>query len=360
MLVRVLLITACSALVLGAVAAVGLLEIIRRPGGVAHQDNVSAGDMVAQVSQEASAVAEMLWYDFTFYMSRRASKDLVVLRDRAWSAVTGVLDQSSLLPADEQLVVVGAVPMNQGDTSTAIPVPRDSSGEHGTGPVTGMLAPANQYPATEWTTGTGEAGYLERVLVNGLPADPGGIIPPDAVLFLSGWAGDPAVGIRYSHVLLTLCGKVVATSGVVEPTPSVARFVHANLGNAGWVARVPVAALPRCPDATLGALALRGGNTVWRLHGDFRMILQSGGDPAAAGPFAPALRPGSIKAPRLETIHIRDRTGIRSCPDTTCPVLENIARGPHRGTLLENVNGWRLILSAQGNGWIHQGDIEKP
>jgi len=359
-LVRVLFLTAFSALLLGAVAAIGLLEIIRRPGGLPHQKDMPVDQMIAQVSKEAAAVAEMFWYDFTFYLSKRALKDLTSLRNRVWSGITGVLDESSLLPADEQIVVVGAVPMNQGDTSSAVAVPRSSVSGQGEGLLTGVLAPDSQYAVSEWTIGPGEAGYLERVLINGQPADPGGTVAPDATLFLSGWAGDPAIGIRYSHVLVTVCGKVVATTGVGEPTPSVARFVHANLGSAGWVARLPAAALPRCPDAVLGALALRGGVVAHRLQGNFPMILQPGGNPSSAGPFAPVLRPGSIKAPRLESIRIRDRVGLRSCPDTTCPVLENIAKGPHRATLLEHVNGWRLILSAQGNGWIPKDEIEIP
>lgn len=222
------------------------------------------------------------------------------------------------------------------------------------------FAPADQYPLTSWTLDYGEAGYAARLALNGAPL--AGRSPGlGETLEVSGWAGDSLIGIRFSHVLAAVCGKVVGAAPVQEPTPDIARTIHSNLSMAGWSLRLPVELLPRCDRPVLTVLAVRDGKFAYPLRGEHPLVLPAETVKAPASATVRPLRPGDL--PFLDrqplTLSAKPVT-VRRCAASDCAPLGALAPGEYSVAVMDRQKGWVLLVTPSLSGWVPDSVLRPP
>jgi hypothetical protein len=183
-----------------------------------------------------------------------------------------------------------------------------------------------------------------------------------AVLAVSGWAGDPGLGLRIPYVGVGACGTIVASVKVDLPRPDVRQNVHPNLERAGWQARIFAAHLPDCADRRLEAYAfLPGGRALARLESAASIPDGLGAANAYAAMPAALVRPADLESPAMLRVRVNAaRTTLRRCAGDPCAETASLARGEHRVTLLEKRDGWALI-HVQGSeraGWLAETGFE--
>ncbi len=218
---------------------------------------------------------------------------------------------------------------------------------------------AETYPVSAWTLAKAPSGFVDSIELEGAPLDlkEAKLLVPADVLTVTGWAGDRALGIRFPAVVLSLCGRVVASTDVGLPRPDVAKAVHPNLGKAGWSARLLVGHLPRCADEKLSGWAVAPfGPVLFPLSGEAKLDL-----PPAA-PLPPGLnvqthklvRPDDRPAePQPVKIEVKGAVNVRECGSTKCKVVGKLDEGSHLGGLLDQVDGWALVVvPEQATGWL--------
>lgn len=222
-------------------------------------------------------------------------------------------------------------------------------------PGVSAFAPADQYPLTDWTLDYGEAGYLARLTLNGDPL--AGRRPGLAdTLEVSGWAGDSLIGIRFSHVLAAVCGRVVGVAPVQEPTPDIGRTVHANLSAAGWSLRLPVELLPRCDRPVLTVLAVRDGKFAYPLRGEQPLLLPQDTVKAPAAATVSPLRPGDLPFLERQTLTLTARTTtVRRCGASDCAPVGSLSAGEYSVAVLDRQKGWALLVTPTLSGWVPDG-----
>lgn len=241
------------------------------------------------------------------------------------------------------------------------PVEGASLAEDGSTGDFGHFGPDHGYPLALWEEDDALAGSVTHISIAGpRPAalEDRAMTSGD-VLLVSGWAGEPLLGMRFSHVLFSLCGEVFAAADVGEPRPDVRRFVHGNLRNAGWSVRLPVAALPACPGATgetpelLRVWAVRDQRIVYPLEGVTALTLPRGrGTAPAVPPGRPALRPADLPPLERRTLSVVEDGGLRRCPDIDCPRLGTVPAGSHEAVLLDHHDRWTLLVVGTQAGWL--------
>lgn len=215
------------------------------------------------------------------------------------------------------------------------------------------------YPLDRWQRDEALAGAVTHVSIAGpRPAalDQRELTPAD-VLLVSGWAGEPVLGMRASHVLLSLCGQVFAATAVDLPLPSVRRFVHPNLTDAGWAARLPVAALPSCVDdepPLLRAWAARDGRILYPLEGVTALTPPTARPLAAAvPPGRPPLRPEDLPPLERRVVEVGAAgAGLRRCPAADCAGVGHLEAGAYESVLLEHRGRWTLLVADDQAGWL--------
>lgn len=214
------------------------------------------------------------------------------------------------------------------------------------------FAAQDQYRLSEWTLDYGEAGYVERAVSGGAPVLGASLALSDTIE-LSGWAGDPLIGIRFSHVLATLCGQVVGAAPVQDPTPGVARTIHRNLSDAGWHLRLPVSLLPRCDAPVLGVVAVRDGRFAYPLRGDYPLFLPSETVRTPATDVAKVIRPSDLPFLERQTVTVIGKgTTARRCGASDCAPVGTLAKGEYRVAVVERRQGWALLVSPTVSGWV--------
>lgn len=223
------------------------------------------------------------------------------------------------------------------------------------------FAPSQQTALRDWQLQAGEAGSLDHISIAG--ADPSALglrpIGDGDILAVTGWAGDPRIGLRYPWVAFSLCGAVVGAVRVEEPRPAITRLVHPNLRAPGFSAHLPVALLPRCSDngvATLSAYAVLEENHLVPLAGRIPLLLPPG-PPAAVGEAAspPPLTPQTLPRLDRQTITLAaPGANLRACPDRACEEVGGLGAGRHSVLLLDQINGWRLLKGESQAGWISE------
>ncbi len=221
------------------------------------------------------------------------------------------------------------------------------------------VSAAQTYPLSDWSLATVPSGFVDGVRLKGayLNRDVARHLVPIDVLTVTGWAGDRALGIRFPKVALSLCGRVVASTVVGVPRPDVAKAVHPNLAKAGWSARLLVGQLPRCKDETLAGWGVAPfGGVLFPLSGAWRLDLPPAVPLPPSVRVAPhkLVRPADIPVdPKTVRIQVKGEVNVRRCGSTTCKVVGQLARGSHLAGLLDQADGWALIVVPKGvSGWL--------
>jgi hypothetical protein len=213
------------------------------------------------------------------------------------------------------------------------------------------------YALAEWRRAPGGFGRIDGVALSGGQALPDRPLNDSDLIELGGWAGDVDLGLRARFVVVSVCGRVVATPPVDLPRPDVAESVHPNLFAAGWRARVAVKHLPRCADARI---------EVWGPVGPFQFAIPLEGaralDLAPPGGAAPVLRgPRALRAPPAEApaqrravVQGQGNVNLRRCAGTNCAAVGQLPAGPHMAIVAEESADWLLLaIPASGRtGWI--------
>jgi hypothetical protein len=207
-----------------------------------------------------------------------------------------------------------------------------------------------------------DAGALRDLAVgwvDGVRAEDDG-----AVLFESGWAGDPELGLRVPYVGLGACGLVVATVAVGGARPDVRDAMHPNLDWAGWTARIFAGHLPACEERRLEAYAILPGGRVFAKLAIARAELPPLAAPGAVaeGP-AGLIRPGDLPGPELVRARVaRAHQVLRRCAGAECAETARLPRGEHLLAALDRRDGWALVSvpGAAHAGWVPERDLEAP
>jgi hypothetical protein len=252
---------------------------------------------------------------------------------RAEAPVEPVVEAVAVVAAPEPEPVVAAAP------------PR---------PVVEVDSVAQGFPVSAYRIQKTQTGWVDQVTM-----EDGG-----AVVQVSGWAGDPGLGLRVPYVALGACGQVVAVVRVEQPRPDVAINVHPNLDRAGWQARLFAGHLPACADRKLEAHALLpGGKLLVPLQTTQDHPLASLGNGAAADPHGPPglIAPGDLAYAPPVRIKIAGPTALLRCAQVVCANVGQVARGEYRALMLDRRDGWSLVHFAADNrvGWVPEAAIEK-
>ncbi len=205
------------------------------------------------------------------------------------------------------------------------------------------------YPLSAWRIGQNVGGWIDAPAWGDRPLD------DQAVVEVTGWAGDSEVGWKARTVAIAVCGTVVASAKVDLPRPEVARNAHPNLGQSGWRARIAVAHLPRCTDARLQAVAQIGtGRSALPLMGNRPIALAPAGGPKPnlLSPPSPVLPPDADPEPRA--LRLNGTVNVRRCADVQCDMRGRLPAGTHRAVVGEETAGWLLVAVPASNmtGWI--------
>lgn len=183
-----------------------------------------------------------------------------------------------------------------------------------------------------------------------------------AVLVVSGWAGDPGLGLRIPRVGIGACGTIVASVAVEGERHDVRATVHPQLDRPGWTARIFADHLPKCEGRTLEAYAFLPGGRVLA-----KLAIEQGALPALTGLGAETdgpsalFRPGDLSGPELGRARVAVPQSLRRCAATDCAETARLPRGDHVVVVLDRRDGWALIKSADSEraGWLPERQLER-
>lgn len=223
---------------------------------------------------------------------------------------------------------------------------------------------ATAYPLSNWEIAQPPArgGAIERARILGrADATQQGNLRQDDLLEITGWAGDPALGMRVSRVVLSACDKVFASAAVGRPRPDIASSVHRNLGESGWVAEILMGHIPRCENTVVRAWAIAPGRPLL-LKMEAELPLPA--EPRPVDPLPAVTLRAPLPGPPAEplsasTFLILDRTApLRSCGAADCLTVATLQQGRNDGYLIERSGEWVLIAVGSHAGWIADSAIE--
>lgn len=218
--------------------------------------------------------------------------------------------------------------------------------------------PQNSQPSTSGWVRVGEfGGYLDTVQrqKTGVAIEASASVAADDVLVAKGWAGDSSLGIRFPDVLLSMCNRFVARAQVSGSRPDVAKAVHPNLEASGWSAEIYVGDLPTCETPDLEAWAVVPGPraALAPLLGKRRISVVPG---AGAREHVSAQVPvdqGNYWPYKAVKITVTpSRANMRRCGSTSCPVVAQVDRGTYPAAILDQTEGWSLMVVGDRAGWL--------
>jgi hypothetical protein len=220
------------------------------------------------------------------------------------------------------------------------------------------------YPLSNWQIAPPPArgGAIERARILGrADASQQGNLRQDDLLEITGWAGDPALGMRVSKVVLAACDQVFASAAVGRQRPDIATSVHRNLGESGWVAEVLLGHVPRCENTVVRAWAVAPGRPLL-LETEAELPLPA--EPRPVNPLPAVTLRAPLTGPPAEplspsTFLVLDRTApLRSCAGADCLTVATLQQGRNDGYLVERSGDWVLIAVGSSAGWIADMAIE--
>lgn len=184
----------------------------------------------------------------------------------------------------------------------------------------------------------------------------------DDVVELSGWAGDPVLGMRVQSVLFSSCNEIFASVPVAGSRPDVASSVHRNLTLSGWTVKFMIAHVPRCEQTEVRVWAAAPGRSLLL---PFEASLPLPAVPAAVERL-PATRPrGALAQPPRQLLDPKAFTvpgpaslSLRSCGADDCQSVGTLARGRHAGFVVEPGPEWSLVAVGQRAGWIPNAGVQ--
>jgi hypothetical protein len=277
------------------------------------------------------------------------------------------------------VVAVAAWFLQSGGPETAPPPPRTAEAPaRPTPPSPGATRPLDQaplpprtvdssataYPLSNWQIAPAPArgGAIERARILGrADASQQGNLRQDDLLEITGWAGDPALGMRVSKVVLSACDQIFASAAVGRPRPDIATSVHRNLGESGWVAEVLLGHVPRCDNTVVRAWAVAPGRPLLL---EIEAELPLPAEPRPVTPLPAVTLRSPLAGPPTEplspsTFLILDKSApLRSCGAGDCAVVATLAQGRNDGYLIERSGDWVLIAVGSNAGWIADSGIE--
>jgi hypothetical protein len=221
------------------------------------------------------------------------------------------------------------------------------------------VAPSDSYPLTDWTIEKASGGNIDGATFAGaqLDAETAPLLTDSDVIAVSGWAGDAGLGMRFSRVLISVCGRVVAAATADMPREDVAKSIHPNLTAPGWSVKLLVGHLPRCENATLSGWAVAPfGRILFPLHGELPLPLgpSRGIDPGLPVTGGVLIKPADAAPPPRIFIEIKGAgIDLRSCADTSCPAVGTLPHGKHEGIRLDTGTDWTLVVvPGRASGWV--------
>lgn len=220
------------------------------------------------------------------------------------------------------------------------------------------------YPLSNWQIAPASArgGAIERARILGrADASQQGNLRQDDLLEITGWAGDPALGMRVSKVVLSACDRIFASAAVGAARPDIAKSVHRNLGESGWVAEVLLGHVPRCDSTVVRAWAVAPGRPLL-LEMEAELPLPA--EPRPVTPLPAVTLRTPLAGPPTEPISastflVLERSlPLRSCGAADCATVATLAQGRNDGYLIERSGDWVLIAVGSNAGWVIDTAIE--
>ncbi len=229
----------------------------------------------------------------------------------------------------------------------------------------GSYAPGSDYPLAEWETINDPAGFVDWVTVNGELIGPDEVISagPGDMIGIGGWAGHRLLGMRFPEVLFSICDTIIGGVPVNGIRGDIAESVHPNLLYSGWETRLFAADLPHCAKASLSVWGRPpAGVTLRPVIGPRRVDMIDGPMKRAVVVIntEPLVRPEFVRLEKPERIMVPPSgIALRQCAGEQCTVMANLVPGVLDAVFVEESDGWVLIQSAMGSGWIQAYKIGK-
>lgn len=286
------------------------------------------------------------------------------VRERDLSASSRLQSALETAPSVES-VPVFAKRRKPPQPGAEIPAPSSPAGQtaQGAQPVQAVSSylPAAQYPAAEWRRIESQAGFVDAVTIVSTGAKLGDSVPKATdTLDVTGWVGDPVLGLRFKDVVFAVCGKIVGHAKVGSPRPDVAKAVHPNLVPSGWRAKLFVGYLPRCPGASLLVLGVVPGSmTVITVGAPVPLNLPPAEKPPANAPKgAPLFAPKNVTAARFVPVEVLpDNAELRHCGASNCTTVAQIPKGRYQGHVADEADGWVLLILSDKAGWLPRSQL---
>lgn len=210
-----------------------------------------------------------------------------------------------------------------------------------------------------WIQRKENAGYLDMALLeSGQAIRPGPAVPVKGLLEVSGWAGEPFLGMRMRQVVLVYCGRMVAAAPVEDARGDVADKVHPNLARAGWRVWIASSHLSReCWQGNLMAWAIGPvGTDLWPLAGQLNLSLADESESGSENLVSPAGLPTPDNQPSAQPVRMSIAAAalrLRRCGSASCGVVGSIVKGTYDTLVLEDSDsGWLLVQLAGQAGWL--------
>lgn len=218
--------------------------------------------------------------------------------------------------------------------------------------------PGREYPLSEWQVVEDAGGFVDAVFINGelMGMDEVIQVKSGDVIHMTGWAGHRMLGMRFPEVLFSVCDKVIGGAAVTGTRSDVAESVHPNLMYSGWEADLFAADLPDCDETTISVWGRPPvGWTLRPVLGDWSFAFQASAEESSVTVIheEPLVRPEDVKEAETYRLSIHhDSTALHQCADVRCDVVAKLSQGALNAVVVEELDGWVLLQSAKGSGWI--------
>lgn len=229
----------------------------------------------------------------------------------------------------------------------------------------GSYAPGSEYPVAEWETVDDPAGFVDWITLNDelIGLDEQISVRPGDVIGIGGWAGHRLLGMRFPEVLFSFCDIVIGGVPVKGIRADIAESVHPNLLYSGWEAKLFAADLPNCANAILSVWGRPPvGATLRPIIGAREMDIIDGPSPPKVMVIhtEPLVLPehAGLADPKRITV---SSPGIvlRQCAGESCKIMAQVPSGELDAVFVEESDGWVLIQSAKGSGWVQAHKVAK-
>ncbi len=229
--------------------------------------------------------------------------------------------------------------------------------------------PGSDYPLSEWQIVEEPGGTIEWITINDSINKMDEVLSIKAgdILELGGWAGQQRLGMRFSEVLISICGRVIAGGFVEGVRADIATSVHPNLMSSGWSIKLNGDDFPDCDKAVISGWGRSPvGNTVRPLEGAYAISLDKNSktnppikhvliqsDPQ----FKPSVPNDFNIAQQLDIEVPPEGARLYQCANIKCNKLADLSPGILKAVVIEELDGWYLLQTDKGSGWASSTTI---